>query len=761
MVDQLELDTHAVETTLNRAVEIAKRLRHEYVLLEHILRSLLEDDDVIDIMVALKINTDEMRTILDEYLNSNDIPKSDHQPSGTVAFSRVKQRTVTHCLFSGRKVVAPYHILVALLGEEGSYAVEVLKSFGADRLAITSVLASDGVLNMSASALADNVPAIVEQQQEQQTQQTKQDTQLDKILDTFCTNLNTKAATGKIDPLIGREEEVNTIIEILARRRKNNVILVGDPGTGKTAIPEGIAKRIVEGSVPKILRDVKIYSLDVASLLAGAKYRGDFEERLKMVLKALENQKNPILFIDEIHMANSAGAGEGGTSMANILKSYLARGEIKTIGSTTYEEYRKHFEKDRALNRRFQKVDINEPSIENCIKILHGLRPYYEEFHGVSYTDEALTASVDLTARYVHGRFLPDKAIDVMDAAGATERVKDNRRKTTITPREIELQVSKIAKIPSKVVKSDETKKLSRLEKDLKSVVFGQDDAIDILVDAVFQSRAGLREREKPLGSYLFTGPTGTGKTESARALASTLGVDLIRFDMSEYQEKHSISTLIGSRPGYVGYEDGAAGSGILINEIEKHPHCVLLLDEIEKAHPDVFNVFLQVMDHGKLTSGNGKRVDFRNVYLIMTSNAGASELEKNGIGFMKDSRSGNDDKVINSIFTPEFRNRLDAIVKYNSLTEKNILKIVDKFIKDLNKLAAENNVKIALTTSAKKWVAHKGYDPKMGARPLARAIQTHIKKPLSREMLFGKLANGGVVTIDVSADNESLMFNI
>ena len=571
----------------------------------------------------------------------------------------------------------------------------------------------------------------------------------------FCVDLNAKAREGKVDPLIGRDDEVERCIQVLCRRRKNNPLLVGDPGVGKTAIAEGLAKKIVEGQTPDILAESTIFSLDMGALLAGTRYRGDFEERLKAVIKELEDHPDAILFIDEIHTVIGAGATTGGAMDAsNLLKPALQSGGLRCMGSTTYNEFRQHFEKDRALSRRFQKIDVNEPSVDDSVKILKGLKPFFEEHHEVKYTADAIKTAVDLSFRYINDRKLPDKAIDVIDEAGAAQHLlPDSKRKKTITPKDIESVVSKIARIPPKSVSKDDTEQLRDLEGNLKRVVFGQDSAIDALSSAIKLARAGLREPEKPIGSYLFTGPTGVGKTEVAKQLASVLGIEFKRFDMSEYMEKHSVSRLIGAPPGYVGFDQG----GLLTDAVDQHPHCVLLLDEIEKAHPDVYNILLQIMDHGTLTDHNGKSVSFRNVILIMTSNAGAAEQAKEAIGFGRDRREGEDTEAIERMFTPEFRNRLDAIISFAPLPKEVILLVVEKFVIQLEAQLMERGVTIELTKPAAEWIADKGYDDKMGARPLSRVIQEHIKKPLAEELLFGKLAKGGLVRVSVKDKKLSL----
>lgn len=572
-----------------------------------------------------------------------------------------------------------------------------------------------------------------------------------EALETYCVDLNKKAMDGKIDPLIGRDAEIDRTIQILCRRSKNNPLFVGDPGVGKTAIAEGLARKIVNGEVPEVLKDATIFSLDMGALLAGTRYRGDFEERLKAVVKELEEFPGAVMFIDEIHTVIGAGATSGGAMDAsNLLKPALQNGELRCIGSTTYKEYRQHFEKDRALVRRFQKIDVAEPSVPDAIKILKGLKPYFEDYHKIRYTNDAIKTAVELSARYMHDRKLPDKAIDVIDEVGASQMLlPESRRKKTVGVKEVEAVVSTMARIPPKSVTKTDTEKLSSLDKDLKRVVFGQDEAITALSAAIKLARAGLREPEKPIGSYLFSGPTGVGKTEVARQLSSIMGVELLRFDMSEYMERHTVSRLLGAPPGYVGFDQG----GLLTDGVDQHPHCVLLLDEIEKAHPDLFNILLQVMDHGSLTDHNGKKIDFRNVILIMTTNAGASDMQKPPIGFGRTKREGEDEEAIKKLFTPEFRNRLDAVIPFSGLSEEIIARVVEKFVLQLEVQLADRNVTIELSKAANKWLGERGFDENFGARPLSRIIQEHVKKPLAEELLFGKLKRGGVVHVDVKDD--------
>src|SRR6185369_16044299 len=668
----------------------------------------------------------------------------------TAGFQRVLQRAAIHVQSSGREEVTGANILVAIFSERESHAVFFLQEQEMSRLDAVNYI-SHGIAKAHGRSETRRVQGAEGEPGEKTAKGGSE------ALDSYCVDLNKKASAGKIDPLIGREAEVERTIQILCRRTKNNPLYVGEPGVGKTAIAEGLARRIVTGDVPEVLKGCVIYSLDMGSLLAGTRYRGDFEERLKAVIGELEKMPGAILFIDEIHTVIGAGATSGGAMDAsNLLKPALAGGVIRCIGSTTYKEYRNYFEKDRALVRRFQKIDVNEPTIEDSIKILKGLKPYYERHHKVRYTADAIKAAVELSHRYIGDRKLPDKAIDVIDETGAAQMlVPENKRRKTITAKEVEACIATMARIPPKSVSRDDKEVLKNLDRDLKMVVFGQDNAIEALVSAIKLARAGLRDPEKPIGSYLFSGPTGVGKTEVARQLARTLGIEITRFDMSEYMERHTVSRLIGAPPGYVGFDQG----GLLTDAIDQHPHSVLLLDEIEKAHPDLFNILLQVMDYGKLTDHNGKIVDFRNVILIMTTNAGASDLAKQAIGFGSGIRTGHDEEAINRMFTPEFRNRLDAVISFAALSPDTIGRVVDKFVLQLEEQLADRNVTIELDASARDWLAVKGYDPLFGARPLARVIQEHIKKPLSEELLFGKLAKGGVVRVYAEKDADKLSF--
>ncbi|HEY1933265.1 MAG TPA: ATP-dependent Clp protease ATP-binding subunit ClpA [Acetobacteraceae bacterium] len=743
-----------LEQTLHRSLSLASERRHEYATLEHLLLGLADDTDAATVLRACGVDLDKLRTDLGEFLDKDLAGLATDRPGDpkpTAGFQRVVQRAAIHVQSSGRDEVTGANVLVALFSERESHAVYFLQLQDMTRLDAVNFI-SHGIAKApgrsaqrpvtgaggSGGNQGDNHP---EQEREEKPNRRNQD-----ALSNYCVNLNKKAMAGKIDPLIGREPEIERTIQILCRRTKNNPLYVGDPGVGKTAIAEGLAKRIVEGDVPEVLARSTIYALDMGALLAGTRYRGDFEERLKAVVSELENQQGAILFIDEIHTVIGAGATSGGAMDAsNLLKPALASGNLRCIGSTTYKEFRNYFEKDRALVRRFQKIDVNEPNIEDSIKILRGLKTNYERHHKVRYTDEAIRAAVELSAKYINDRKLPDKAIDVIDEVGASRMLlPEHKRRKTVTLRDVEEIVAKIARIPPKSVSADDKETLRNLERDLKSMVFGQDRAIEALAAAIKLARAGLREPEKPIGNYLFSGPTGVGKTEVARQLASTMGIELIRFDMSEYMERHSVSRLIGAPPGYVGFDQG----GLLTDAIDQHPHAVLLLDEIEKAHQDLFNILLQVMDHGKLTDHNGKTVDFRNVVLIMTTNAGASDLAKEAIGFGREGRAGEDEDAIKRLFTPEFRNRLDATITFAGLTPEIVGRVVEKFVMQLEAQLADRNVTIELSSAAKEWLAERGYDKLYGARPLARVIQEHIKKPLAEELLFGRLVKGGSVKV-------------
>ena len=739
-----------LEQTLHRALGLASERRHEYATLEHLLLSLTEDTDSSTVLRACGVDVDKLKRDLTEFLDKDLaglVTERAGDPKPTAGFQRVVQRAAIHVQSSGRDEVTGANVLVALFSERESHAVYFLQLQDMTRLDAVNFI-SHGIAKAPGRAATRPVQgsASGNHGEEPEKEDKPRGGRSQDALTNYCVNLNKKATAGKIDPLIGRESEIERTIQILCRRTKNNPLYVGDPGVGKTAIAEGLAKRIVEGDVPEVLAKSTIYALDMGSLLAGTRYRGDFEERLKAVVNELEAQPGSILFIDEIHTVIGAGATSGGAMDAsNLLKPALAQGTLRCIGSTTYKEYRQHFEKDRALVRRFQKIDVNEPSVDDAIKILQGLKTNYEKHHKVRYTPEAIKAAVELSVKYIHDRKLPDKAIDVIDEAGASRMLlPENKRRKTVTLRDVEEIVAKIARIPPKTVSNDDKETLRTLERDLKSMVFGQDHAIEALSAAIKLSRAGLRDAEKPIGNYLFSGPTGVGKTEVAKQLAKTLGIELIRFDMSEYMERHSVSRLIGAPPGYVGFDQG----GLLTDAIDQHPHAVLLLDEVEKAHQDLFNILLQVMDHGKLTDHNGKSVDFRNTILIMTTNAGAADMAKAAIGFGREVRVGEDEEAIKRMFTPEFRNRLDAVVPFAGLTPEIVGRVVEKFVMQLEAQLADRNVTIELSSAAKEWLAERGFDPLYGARPLARVIQEHVKKPLAEELLFGKLVKGGSVKV-------------
>ena len=741
--------------TLEKAIHVAlahsNSLKHELATLEHLLLALTEEPDATLVMRACNVDLEKLRASLTKFITTElkslvtDVEGSESVP--TAAFQRVVQRAAIHVQSSGRSEVTGANVLVALFAERESNAVYFLQEQDMTRYDavnyIAHGLAKDPSFSDVKPVAGTEEPNHIEDSDPNQAEVKKE-----SALKKYCVDLNERSKEGGIDPLIGRDSEVERCIQILCRRRKNNPILVGDPGVGKTAIAEGLAYKIVSKEIPKVLANAIIYSLDMGALLAGTRYRGDFEERLKAVMTELEEHPDAVLFIDEIHTVIGAGATSGGSMDAsNLLKPALQGGLLRCMGSTTYKEYRQHFEKDRALSRRFQKIDVNEPSIEDTIKILKGLKSYFEKHHDIKYSSDAIKTAVELSARYIHDRKLPDKAIDVIDEAGAAQQLlAESKKRKIITVKEIESVVAKIARIPPKSLTKDDAQNLQDLESSLKRVVFGQDFAISALSSAIKLSRAGLREPEKPIGNYLFAGPTGVGKTEVAKQLADTLGVELIRFDMSEYMEKHAISRLIGAPPGYVGFDQG----GLLTDGIDQHPHSVLLLDEIEKAHPDVFNILLQIMDHGKLTDHNGRKVDFRNTILIMTSNAGASDMAKAAIGFGRDKREGEDTAAIERIFSPEFRNRLDAVISFASLGREIITKVVEKFVLQLEAQLMDRNVTFELSQKAAEWLGEKGYDEKMGARPLARVIQEEIKKPLADELLFGKLAKGGIVKVDL-----------
>ena len=740
-----------LEQTLHRALALAGERRHEYATLEHLLLSLGDDADATGVLRACGVDVDKLKRDLTEFLDKDLaglVTERGGDPKPTAGFQRVVQRAAIHVQSSGRDEVTGANVLVALFSERESHAVYFLQLQDMTRLDAVNFI-SHGIAKApgrSQPRAAKGDGTNNEDQGPEREEKGRGAPRGQDALANYCVNLNKKAEQGKIDPLIGRDQEIERTIQILCRRTKNNPLYVGDPGVGKTAIAEGLAKRIVEGDVPEVLAKSTIYSLDMGSLLAGTRYRGDFEERLKAVVTELEAQPGSVLFIDEIHTVIGAGATSGGAMDAsNLLKPALSQGTIRCIGSTTYKEFRTHFEKDRALVRRFQKIDVNEPSLEDAVKILQGLKTNYEKHHKVRYTPEAIRAAVELSAKYIHDRKLPDKAIDVIDEVGASRMLlPENKRRKTVTLKDVEDIVAKIARIPPKSVSTDDRETLKNLERDLKAMVFGQEKAIETLASAIKLSRAGLRDAEKPIGNYLFSGPTGVGKTEVAKQLAKTLGIELVRFDMSEYMERHSVSRLIGAPPGYVGFDQG----GLLTDAIDQHPHAVLLLDEIEKAHQDLYNILLQVMDHGKLTDHNGKNVDFRNVILIMTTNAGASDMAKPAIGFERAARVGEDEEAIKRMFTPEFRNRLDAVVPFAGLSPEIVAQVVEKFVMQLEAQLADRNVTIELSSAAKEWLAERGYDPLYGARPLARVIQEYVKKPLAEELLFGKLAKGGSVKV-------------
>ncbi len=742
--------SRSLEQSLHRALALANERHHEYATLEHLLLSLLEDQDAAAVMRACNVDLDKLKRNLVDYIDGeldNLVMDTDEDSKPTAGFQRVIQRAVIHVQSSGREEVTGANVLVAIFAERESHAAYFLQEQDMTRYDAVNYI-SHGIAKRPGMSETKPVRGADDEADTKPGDDGKKKTD---ALEAYCINLNKKARDGKIDPLIGRERELSRTIQVLCRRQKNNPLYVGEPGVGKTAIAEGLAKRIVEGEVPDVLKTSTVFALDMGSLLAGTRYRGDFEERLKQVIKELEALPNSIVFIDEIHTVIGAGATSGGAMDAsNLLKPALAGGNLRCIGSTTYKEYRQYFEKDRALVRRFQKIDVNEPSLEDAYEILKGLKPYYEDFHHLKFTNEAIKGAVDLSVRYIHDRKLPDKAIDVIDESGAAQMLQpESKRKKTIGIKEIEATIATMARIPPKTVSKDDAEVLSNLDTTLKQVVYGQDKAISALTSAIKLARAGLREPEKPIGSYLFSGPTGVGKTEVARQLAASLGVPIHRFDMSEYMERHTVSRLIGAPPGYVGFDQG----GLLTDSVDQTPHCVLLLDEIEKAHPDLFNILLQVMDHGKLTDHNGKQVDFRNVVLIMTTNAGASDLAKAAYGFTRTRREGDDMEAINRMFTPEFRNRLDAIITFGHLPPEVIAKVVEKFILQLEVQLADRDVTIELSEDARKWLVTNGYDELMGARPMARVIQEHVKQPLADELIFGRLKNGGHVRVILKKD--------
>lgn len=737
-----------LEVSLHMAFMEARQKRHEFITVEHLLLAMLDNPSAAEVLRACAADVNALRQQLTEFIDKH-TPRMpgeeevDTQP--TLGFQRVIQRAILHVQSSGKKEVTGANVLVALFGEKDSHALHYLTQQGITRLDVVNFI-SHGI----AKAPQESHPT---GRQETSGQEGEGDAANQSPLDAYTINLNAQALAGRIDPLIGRDKELERVIQTLCRRRKNNPLLVGEAGVGKTAIAEGLARRVVENQVPEILAEATVYALDMGALLAGTKYRGDFEQRLKAVLKELTGNPNSILFIDEIHTLIGAGAASGGTlDASNLLKPALSSGQMRCIGATTYNEFRGVFEKDHALSRRFQKIDVVEPSVDETVAILRGLKSRFESHHGVRYTNAALSTAAELAARYINDRHLPDKAIDVIDEAGAAQRIlPKTKQKKVITNREIEDIIAKIARIPAKTVAADERNSLRNLDRDLKAVVFGQDKAIDALANAIKMSRSGLGNPQKPIGSFLFTGPTGVGKTEVARQLAYTLGVELIRFDMSEYMERHAVSRLIGAPPGYVGFEQG----GLLTEAITKTPYAVLLLDEIEKAHPDIYNVLLQVMDHGTLTDNNGRKADFRNVVIVMTTNAGAETLNKAGIGFALPDRKGDEMADIKRLFTPEFRNRLDATISFSALSEEVILRVVDKFLMQLEDQLQAKKVEAHFTDALKAHLAKRGFDPLMGARPMARLIQDTIRKALADELLFGRLAEGGEVTVDVDEAGE------
>jgi ATP-dependent Clp protease ATP-binding subunit ClpA len=743
-----------LEVSLHMAFVEARQARHEFITVEHLLLALLDNPSAAEVLRACAVNIDDLRKTLTNFIGDNTptVPGAsevDTQP--TLGFQRVIQRAIMHVqsASNGKKEVTGANVLVAIFGEKDSHAVYYLHQQGVTRLDVVNFI-SHGVRKDQQVDMQKAPDGVEEAPVEGQ--------QKESPLDQFTQNLNKAASEGKIDPLIGREDEIDRVIQILCRRRKNNPLLVGEAGVGKTAIAEGLAWRITQGEVPEILRNAVVYSLDMGALLAGTKYRGDFEQRLKAVLKQLKDNPNGILFIDEIHTIIGAGSASGGTlDASNLLKPALSNGQLKCIGATTYTEYRGVFEKDHALSRRFQKVDVNEPTVEQTIQILRGLKSRFEEHHGVKYSALALTTAAELAARFINDRHLPDKAIDVIDEAGAAQRIlPKSKQKKTIGKAEIEDIIAKIARIPPQTVNQDDRSKLQTIDRDLRNVVFGQEPAIEALASAIKMARAGLGKTDKPIGSFLFSGPTGVGKTEVAKQLAFTLGIELIRFDMSEYMERHAVSRLIGAPPGYVGFDQG----GLLTEAITKKPHAVLLLDEIEKAHPDIFNILLQVMDHGTLTDNNGRKADFRNVIMIMTTNAGAESLQKHAIGFTNSKQAGDEMADIKRMFTPEFRNRIDATISFRALDEDIILRVVDKFLMQLEEQLHEKKVEAIFTEKLRKFLGKKGFDPLMGARPMARLIQDMIRKALADELLFGRLVSGGKVTVEIDDNDQvKLMF--
>ena len=734
-----------LEVSLHMAFVEARQKRHEFITVEHLLLALLDNPSAADVLRACAANIEELRRDVAGFIDQHTptVPgdgEIDTQP--TLGFQRVIQRAILHVQSSGKKEVNGANVLVAIFGEKDSHAVYFLQKQNISRLDVVNYISHGITKTPAPSGKSEENP---EQEAEAQQQ--------NGALDNFTQNLNQMALTGKIDPLIGREKELERVIQTLCRRRKNNPLLVGEAGVGKTAIAEGLARRIIENRVPEILANATVYALDMGALLAGTKYRGDFEQRLKAVLKQLADSPNAVLFIDEIHTLIGAGAASGGTlDASNLLKPALSSGTVKCIGATTYNEFRGVFEKDHALSRRFQKIDVNEPTVDETVQILRGLKTRFEEHHGIKYSAAAITNAAELSAKYITDRHLPDKAIDVIDEAGAAQRIlPKSKQKKLIGKQEIEEIVAKIARIPPQHVSADDRSALKNLDRDLKSVVFGQDNAIDALAQAIKMSRSGLGNPQKPIGSFLFSGPTGVGKTEVARQLAYCMGIELIRFDMSEYMERHAVSRLIGAPPGYVGFDQG----GLLTEAVTKKPHAVLLLDEIEKAHPDIFNILLQVMDHGTLTDNNGRKADFRNIVIIMTTNAGAEALQKTTIGFTTNKQAGDEMADIKRMFSPEFRNRLDATISFKALDSEIILRVVDKFLMQLEGQLHEKKVEAIFTDALRAWLGEKGFDPLMGARPMARLIQDTIRSALADELLFGKLVHGGRVTIDLDEQDK------
>jgi ATP-dependent Clp protease ATP-binding subunit ClpA len=736
-----------LEVSLHMAFMEARQKRHEFITVEHLLLAMLDNPSAAEVLRACAANIEEIRKKLAEFIERHTpcVPgEADVDTQPTLGFQRVIQRAILHVQSSGKKEVTGANVLVAIFGEKDSHALHFMTQQGLTRLDVVNFI-SHGIAKTPQEAAPNG-------RGETGNEQPEGEEKAASPLDAFTSNLNVQAQAGKIDPLIGRDQELERVIQTLCRRRKNNPLLVGEAGVGKTAIAEGLARRIVEGNVPDILEGATVYSLDMGALLAGTKYRGDFEQRLKAVIKQLGSNPKAILFIDEIHTVIGAGAASGGTlDASNLLKPALSSGQLRCIGATTYNEFRGIFEKDHALSRRFQKVDVNEPSVAETVAILKGLKSRFESHHNVKYTQGALSTAAELSARYINDRHLPDKAIDVIDEAGAAQRIQPkSKQKKVITPKEIEEIVAKIARVPAKTVANDERNALKNLDRDLRAVVFGQDRAIDALASAIKMTRSGLGNPQKPIGSFLFSGPTGVGKTEVARQLAYVLGVELIRFDMSEYMERHAVSRLIGAPPGYVGFEQG----GLLTEAITKNPYAVLLLDEIEKSHPDIYNVLLQVMDHGTLTDNNGRKADFRNVIIIMTTNAGAEAMNKTGIGFSLSNKAGDEMADIKRMFTPEFRNRLDATISFASLSQDVILRVVDKFLMQLEEQLHLKKVEVHFTEELRLWLARKGFDPLMGARPMGRLIQDTIRKALADELLFGRLSDGGELSVDIGEDD-------